>query len=55
MDEQIKGIGGLKMEIKLAPVSMRALANITAKRIAKNHESAEDMLIAHYKDRGISY
>jgi len=28
MDEQIRGIGGLKMDIKLAPATMRALASI---------------------------
>lgn len=55
MDEQIRGIGGLKMDIRLAPASMRALALITCKKISKNHDSAEDMLSAHYKDKGISY
>lgn len=55
MDEQIRGIGGLKMDIRLAPASMWALALITCKKISKNHDSAEDMLSAHYKDKGISY
>jgi len=55
MDEQIKGIGGLKMDIKLAPATMRALASIQCKKISKNHDSAEDMLSTHYRERGISY
>jgi len=48
MDEQIKGVGGLKMDIRLAPATLRALALITCKKIAKNHDSAEELLNAHY-------
>ena len=46
MDEQIRGVLGLRMEITLSPVQLRALAKITWKRRAKNFDEAEDMLIA---------
>lgn len=55
MDEQIKGVGGLKMDIRLAPATLRALALITCKKIAKNHDSAEELLNAHYRDTGLTY
>jgi hypothetical protein len=40
------------MEITLSPVQLRAFARITWKRRAKNFDSAEDMLIAHFRDKG---
>lgn len=52
MDEQIRGVLGLRMEITLSPVQLRALAKITWKRRAKNFDEAEDMLIAHFRDQG---
>lgn len=52
MDEQIRGVLGLRMEITLSPVQLRALAKITWKRRAKNFDEAEDMLVAHFRDKG---
>lgn len=40
------------MDIQLSPVQLRAFASITWKRKAKNFDSAEDMLIAHFRDKG---